>query len=102
MSYAIEILPSARREWKKLDPDIKQQALRKLAALADDPHIPAARLHGWKNCYKIKLRSKGYRIIYHVVDDRLVIIIVAAQKRDAGKNDVYHAAETRIEALFRK
>ena len=33
MSYSIELLPSARREWKKLDRDIKQQAVRKLERL---------------------------------------------------------------------
>lgn len=96
MSYSIEILPSARREWKKLDRDIKQQAVRKLERLLENPRVPSARLSGMADCYKIKLRSKGYRIVYQVVDSRLVIVIVAAAKRDGGKDDVYSIAALRL------
>ncbi len=96
MSYSIEIYPAARREWKKLDRDIKQQAVRKLEQLKENPRVPAARLSGLPDCYKIKLRSKGYRIIYRVVDERLVIVVVAAAKRDAGKKDVYALAANRL------
>lgn len=99
MSYSFEIFPSARREWKKLDRDIKQQAVRKLDQLRKNPRVPSARLSGMDDCYKIKLRSKGYRIIYRVVDDRLVIVIVAAAKRDAGKRDVYSTAAERLKQL---
>ena len=28
------------------------------------------------DCYKIKLRSAGYRLVYQVVDNRLVITVV--------------------------
>jgi mRNA interferase RelE/StbE len=96
MSYSIEVLPSARREWKKLDRDIKRQAVRKLEQLRGNPRIPSARLFDLPNCYKIKLRGKGYRIVYQVVDDRLVIVIVAAAKRDDGKDDVYSTAARRL------
>ena len=96
MSYSIEIFPSARREWKKLDRDIKRQAVSKLEQLRKNPRIPSARLSGMDDCYRIKLRSKGYRIVYQVVDDRLVIVVVAAAKRDAGKNDVYSTAALRL------
>ncbi|MEY2943547.1 MAG: hypothetical protein RLY97_1561 [Pseudomonadota bacterium] len=96
MIYAIEILPSARREWKKLGPDIKRQAVRKLEHLCVNPRVTSAQLSDMPDCYKIKLRSVGYRIIYQVVDDRLVIVIVAAGKRDAGKNDIYDVAKQRV------
>jgi mRNA interferase RelE/StbE len=96
MTYSIEILPSARREWKKLDHDIKAQVVRKLEQLRANPHVPSARLSDLPDCYKIKLRSKGYRIVYRVIDERLVILIVAAGKRDAGKNDIYSVASQRI------
>lgn len=96
MTYSIEILPSARREWKKLDHDIKRQVVRKLDQLCQNPHIPSARLADMPDCYKIKLRSKGYRIVYRVIDDRLVIVIVAAGKRDSSKNDIYSIAKLRL------
>ena len=96
MTYSIEILPSARGEWKKLDPDIKRQAVRKLEQLLENPRVPAARLSEMPDCYRIKLRSKGYRIIYRVLDDRLVILIVAAGKRDSRKDDIYSVALKRL------
>ena len=92
MTYAIEIIPEARREWNKLDPAIKAQALRKLEKLLHNPRIASAKLRDLPDCYKIKLRSAGYRIIYRVIDERLIIMIVAAGKRDASKDDIYHTA----------
>ena len=97
MNYSIEILPSAQREWKRLDRQIKQQAVRKLESLCENPRIPSASLSGLPDCYKIKLRSKGYRIVYRVIDDRLIILVVAAAKRDSGKRDVYDIASQRLE-----
>ena len=98
MTFSIEIHPDARREWKKLDPDIKLQATRKLGSLMENPRVPASQLRGMPDCYKVKLHSAGYRIIYQVIDSRLVILIVAAGKRDAGKADVYDTAEGRLQA----
>lgn len=48
------------------------------------------------NCYKIKLRAKGYRVIYQVIDHRMVIVIVAAGKRDDGKADIYSTVLRRL------
>ncbi len=96
MTYSIEILPSARREWRKLDQDIKQQVVRKLQQLQTNPHVPAARLSNMPNCYKIKLRAKGYRVIYQVIDHRMVIVIVAAGKREDGKADIYSTVLRRL------
>lgn len=96
MSYSIEIAPSARREWKKLDHDIKIQLVKKLEKILDNPRIAALRLSSMSDCYKIKLRSKGYRLIYQIFDDRLILMIIAVGKRDASKNDVYDLAKTRI------
>ena len=96
MSYSIEIFPSALREWKKLDPDIRRQVVRKLESLREQPRVPAARLSGMPDCYKIKLRNKGYRIVYQVIDSRLVIVVIAAAKRDSGKRDVYDTAMQRL------
>jgi mRNA interferase RelE/StbE len=96
MIYSIEILPSAQREWKKLDPEIKRQAVRKLESLVAEPRVPSAKLAGMPDCYKIKLRSKGFRIVYQLIDRRLVILAIAAAKRDARKKDVYDAAMRRV------
>jgi mRNA interferase RelE/StbE len=48
-----------------------------------NPHVISAKLnHDLANFYKIKLRTTGYRLVYEVVEHRLVIFIIAVGKRD--------------------
>lgn len=96
MAYSIEIAPSAKREWKKLDPKLKQQFQKKLATLLHNPKIPSAKLSGHADAYRIKARAAGYRLIYRVIEDRLVIMIVAVGKRDASKGDIYASLAPRL------
>jgi len=51
-----------------------------------DPRIEANRLAGLPDCYKIKLRSSGYRLVYQVVDDDVVVFVVAVDKRERGRH----------------
>jgi mRNA interferase RelE/StbE len=49
----------------------------------DEPHIAGSQLHGeLHGCYKIKLRKVGYRLIYSVEDDTLVVLVLAVNRRD--------------------
>ena len=41
-------------------------------------------LHDLKNCYKIKLRGAGYRLVYRVEDERIVILVLAIGNWQAG------------------
>jgi len=84
MSYKLKFLPTAHKEWKKLDYSIRQQFKKKLAERLQSPHIPSCRLHGYENHYKIKLRSSGYRLVYEVIDDELYILIIVIGKREKG------------------
>jgi mRNA interferase RelE/StbE len=34
------------------------------------------------NTYKIKLRDVGYRLVYEVIDQRLVVVVIAIGRRD--------------------
>jgi len=94
MSYKIKFLPSALKEWNKLAPPIQQQFKKKLRERAEVPHNPANRLRGFENVYKIKFRSSGYRLVYEVNDDEVVIYVIAVGKRERGL--VYTKAEERI------
>ncbi len=47
-----------------------------------------------KNCYKVKLRDAGYRLVYRVFDDRVVVQVVAVGQRE--RNAVYKAAAGRL------
>ncbi|MGF7480992.1 type II toxin-antitoxin system RelE/ParE family toxin [Providencia sp. SP181] len=53
------------------------------------------RLHGeLSNCYKIKLRASGVRLVYQVIDDEIVIFVVAVGKSENEK--VYKSATHRL------
>jgi mRNA interferase RelE/StbE len=46
------------------------------------------------DCYKIKLLSVGYRLIYRVDDSEIFVTVIATGKRD--KNKVYRSAQERL------
>lgn len=93
MTYSLEFFESALKEWRKLAPPIRDQFKKKLAERLEHPHVPAARLHNLPNCYKIKLRTAGYRMVYQVDDKMVVVIVVAVGKRDKGA--IYRTADKR-------
>ena len=94
MSYTVKFREEAFKEWQKLDKSLQQQFAKKLKKCCDNPHISSARLRGIKDCYKIKLRASGFRLVYQVIDDELVIAVVAVGKRE--RSDVYHLASERM------
>lgn len=81
------------KEWKKLGANLREQFKKKLQERLVNPHVPGDRLNGLGNAYKIKLRSAGYRMVYRVVDEVLVVTVVAVGKRERG--DVYKNADDR-------
>ncbi|WNK69489.1 type II toxin-antitoxin system RelE/ParE family toxin (plasmid) [Pantoea agglomerans] len=94
MSYTVKFREEAFKEWQKLDKSLQQQFAKKLKKYCDNPHIASARLREIKDCYKIKLRASGFRLVYQVIDDQLVIAVVAVGKRE--RSDVYHLASERM------
>lgn len=84
MNYKIKFLPSALKEWKKLAPPIQKQFKKKLKERLLNPRNKASQLRGFKNVYKIKLRSVGYRLVYEVNDNEIVIYVIAVGKRERG------------------
>jgi len=93
MTYSLEFVESALKEWRKLSPDIREQLRSKLRERLQNPHVPSARLHGLPDCYKIKLCAVGYRLVYQVNDKVVVVTVIAVGKRDKGI--VYIAAKKR-------
>lgn len=94
MSYKLKFLPSALKEWKKLSPAIKEQFRKKLNERQFNLKISSARLHDYKNIYKIKLRDAGYRLVYEVIECEVVIYVIAVGKRD--KDSVYKTMNSRL------
>lgn len=93
MSYELEFLESALKEWKALDANTREQFRKKLRERCENPHVPSAKLRGSSDRYKIKLRSAGYRLVYAVEDDRLVVLVIAIGRRD--RSEVYEKAKRR-------
>lgn len=93
MTYELLFHPDALDEWGKLDKAVREQFKKKLAERLLNPHVPSARLSGQRDRYKIKLRSAGYRLVYDVLDARLIVTVVAVGKRE--RNAVYKAAASR-------
>jgi mRNA interferase RelE/StbE len=93
MSYELAFLGDALKEWRKLDNVTRGQFRSKLAERLQNPKIASASLHGFKERYKIKLKSAGYRFVYEVKDRELIALVVAVGKREC--NEVYKIAERR-------
>ena len=93
MTYELGFVDEALAEWRKLDGSIREQFKKKLAERLVAPRVPAAKLSGHPDRYKIKLRSIGYRLVYEVRDGKLTVVVVAVGKRE--RNSVYKTAELR-------
>lgn len=94
MTYKLEFKKSALKEWENLGHTIRDQFKKKLKARLENPHVLPAALSGAPNIYKIKLRRLGYRLVYSVHDETVVVMVIAVGKRD--RNVVYDVALSRI------
>ena len=94
MSYELKFKQSALKEWQSLNQVIQQQFKKKLIERLAQPRVESARLSGMPDCYKIKLRAAGYRLVYQVIDEEIVVIVVAVGKRE--RNQVYKTAIKRL------
>lgn len=94
MIYELSFDPRALKEWHKLGDTVKVRFKKKLAEVLVNPRIESARLQGLPDCYKIKLKSSGYRLVYQVQDKVVMICVIAIGKRE--KSAVYHDATQRL------
>jgi len=68
---------------------------KKLAEVLLKPRIEASRLHSLPDRYKIKLRSSGYGLVYQVIDQEIVVFVVAVDRRE--RDQAYKKAAERLE-----
>ncbi|MFW8601788.1 type II toxin-antitoxin system RelE family toxin [Desulfobacterota bacterium M19] len=93
MNYKLKFIPTALKEWKKLDNTIQKQLKKKLKERLQKPCVVGCKLRGFENHYKIKLRTSGYRLVYEVIDSEICVLVIAIGKRN--KDEVYKRAEKR-------
>jgi mRNA interferase RelE/StbE len=93
-SFSLEFHVTALKEWQRLDNSVKDQFKKQLEKRLSNPRVLSAKLHGdLDNFYKIKLRTLGYRLVYEVIDHKLVILVIAVGKRN--REEVYKKASSR-------
>ena len=93
MTYELGFVDAALKEWRKLDTNTRTQFKKKLLERLENPRVPSAKLSGAKDRYKIKLRGVGYRLVYEVKDEKVLVVVVAVGKRERGS--VYGMAAKR-------
>lgn len=92
-TYTLAFVPQALKEWKKLDPHTRQLFKTRLIERLEMPRVASAQLRGHPDRYKIKLRALGYRLVYEVRDQEVLVVVVTVGRRDG--NAVYFAANQR-------
>ena len=96
--YTLKFVPSALTEWRALDGSVKVNLKKLLAKRLENPHVPGSELRGeLRGCYKIKLRKQGYRLVYQVEDEAVVVLVLAVGKRE--DDSAYRAAFARLRDL---
>jgi len=80
--YRLKFTKLSKKEFDKLDNSIKLQFHKKLKQRLENPKVPSAKLSGFENIYKIKLRSSGFRMAYEVKDEEIVVLVLKVGKRE--------------------
>ena len=95
MTYKLRFLPSALKEWDKIGSTIREQLKKKLKERLEQPEVPADRLHGFQNHYKIKLKSSGYRLVYEVEKESVSVLVITVGKREGSSVYIKAAQRTK-------
>ncbi len=98
MAYRVEFLPEAAREFDALDGSLRKIAAKQIDKLAETPELgkPLGKrmgidLTGYRKIYFAK---KGYRIIYEIQRQKLVILIIGIGKRERA--EIYREVAKRL------
>jgi mRNA interferase RelE/StbE len=76
--YAIEFLPTARKELSSLDSVVQKQLKNKIILLAADPAQLKNNIKPLKGEFsgKFRLRVRDYRIIFRIEEEKVLIMII--------------------------
>jgi mRNA interferase RelE/StbE len=82
-AYRIEFSPHARREFSSLSKTIQKRIDEKILTLTLNPRPSGVKkLKGFENRWRIRVGD--YRIIYEIIDNRLIVLVVQiAHRKDA-------------------
>ena len=84
MAYAIDFVPSAKRELQKLPREVQLKLNQRIDSLSLDPHPRGSKkLKGGDELWRIRMGD--YRVVYEVRDKVLLVLVV----RVAHRREVY-------------
>ncbi len=99
MNYQIEFLVEAEKDLQQLDRSIQINVLKKLKKLSENPKIgyPLENKAGidLSGYYKVYVDKKKIRIVYQIIEDLIIVKIIAIGRRSELK--VYIEAAKRLE-----
>jgi len=84
MAYVVDVMPSVRRDLKRLPRTIQAKIIKSMFALENDPRPHGVvKLSGEKNLWRVRIAD--YQILYEIHDDRLTVLVL----RVAHRGDAY-------------
>jgi mRNA interferase RelE/StbE len=86
VNYKVEFSNGARKQFRKLSPDIQKRVQVKINELAIEPRPSGfKKLQENDNLYRIRVGD--YRVIYEIEDDILLIIVIRIKHRSTVYRD---------------
>jgi len=102
--YDFEFHPEAKEELKNLNNSIQLLFTKKLKQVLNTPEI-GIKLGNKNNLNltdfkKVYFNNKKHRIVYEIIEDKIMIYIVAVGKRE--EMDVYKKVNSQVNMTFRR
>jgi len=98
MSYEIELKEGARDDLKSFDRSQQILILKQLNKIASSPELgePLGNKNGYdlSGCRKMYVNKKQIRIVYKIIENKIIIEIIAIRKRE--EMEVYKKALERL------
>ena len=77
--YEIRVLPSVRKDLRRVEKSDVRRILNRIESLADNPKPDDCRKLTGRDLYRV--RSGVYRILYEIHDDAVVVVVVKVGHR---------------------
>lgn len=85
MSYKIELTRQAVKALESMPANMRALLIGKIRLLAEAPHATGNNVGKLSGRDEFRLRVQGWRVIYRVLDDRMVLLVIKIGMR----GDVY-------------
>jgi len=100
--YNIKLTKIAAESIQKIEKKSREKIISKILQLKDEPLLLGKALKGPLKEYRsVRAAGQRYRIIYQVLENEIIVIVVAVGIRKAGdKKDIYELMKKYIKVGF--